>query len=243
MGENCCCGAPAAHGQDCALCGAKLIYSVRSVERECAVCHRRALSNAVCENGHFVCDECHARGSVAALEKLAGSAERDPVKLFLDCVAMPAVHLHGPEHHAIVPCVLLTAYRNNGGELDFARALAEGWKRGREIPGGACGYLGVCGAAAGAGIYASIVTGSAPLNAAAWAAPQRLTARCLERIADVGGPRCCKRTGRLALEEAAAFTEEEWGVAMPVSRPPCAYSERNRECLRGRCPFYGGGEA
>ena len=30
---------------------------------------------------------------------------------------LPDVHLHGPEHHGVVPCVLLTAYRNCGGAL------------------------------------------------------------------------------------------------------------------------------
>ena len=107
--------------------------------------------------------------------------------------------MHGPEHHVIVPCVLLTAYRNNGGGIELEKALREAVRRASQVPGGACGYWGVCGAAAGAGIYLSILLGSNPVHKDAWPIPQRLVSDCLRAIADVGGPRCCKRTGRLAI--------------------------------------------
>mgnify|MGYP002869165356 CR=1 FL=1 len=67
-------------------------------------------------------------------------------------MALPQVHMHGPEHHGIVPCVLLTAYRNNGGEVDLPSSLREAVRRAKQVPGGTCGYWGACGAAIGAGI-------------------------------------------------------------------------------------------
>lgn len=115
--------------------------------------------------GHFVCDDCHSGGGAALLAFLQDSRERDPVKLFLNACALPGVHMHGPEHHGIVPCVLLTACANCGLELDLPAALAEAWARGKRLPGGSCGALGVCGAAAGAGIFASIACGASPLAA------------------------------------------------------------------------------
>ena len=72
-----------------------------------------------------------------------------------------------------------------------------------------------------------------------WAIPQKLAAQCLEKNAEIGGPRCCKRTGRIAIECAAAFSEKEFGVAMPVSRPRCGFSPWNTECIRERCPYFG----
>ncbi len=174
------------------------------------------------------------------LELLLRSDEKDPVALFLRVCSLDGVHLHGPEHHSIIPCVLLTAYRNCGGELDLSRALREAWKRGQKIAGGSCGFLGICGAASGAGIFASIVSGASPMTRDEWAIPQRLAAQCLEKNAEFGGPRCCKRTGRLAIECAAAFSEKEFGVAMPVSRPKCGFSVWNTECIRERCPFFPG---
>lgn len=224
--------------QDCAVCGSPLVYFDSERPMECVICHRIKRANAACESGHFVCDECHSGGGTAIMTFLQQSAEKDPIALLHAVFRMENVHLHGPEHHSIVPCVLLTAYRNCGGKLDYDRLLPEAWKRGQKIPGGSCGYLGVCGAAAGAGIFASIVSGATPLNGEAWAVSQKLTAACLEANAAIGGPRCCKRTTRLAVEQAAAFSEREFGVAMPVSRPVCAYPAQNHECIRERCPFF-----
>jgi hypothetical protein len=100
--------------------------------------------------------------------------------------------------------------------------------------------LGACGAAVGAGIYVSILTGATPLTADAWTLPQEMTMRCLGANVATGGPRCCKRTGRLAIEAAAKFTRERFGVELPVSRPACEFSGMNKECLKERCPFYCG---
>ena len=44
------------------------------------------------------------------------------------------LRMHGPEHHGIVPCVLLTACANCGLELDLPAALAEAWARGKRLP-------------------------------------------------------------------------------------------------------------
>ena len=48
---------------------------------------------------------------------------------------LPSVHMHGPEHHAIVPCVLLTAFRNNGEHMDYDAALSEICKRATQAAG------------------------------------------------------------------------------------------------------------
>lgn len=233
----CCCG-EADSSQNCMICGKPLIYFQKEQLLECCVCHKLKAANAQCEDGHFVCDECHAGGGAAILDLLQHSREQDPVALFLRVCAQTEVHLHGPEHHSIVPCVLMTAYHNCGGEIEYEQCLLEAWTRGKKVPGGACGFLGVCGAAAGAGIFASIVSEATPLTADEWSIPQRLTARCLDAMTDIGGPRCCKRTGRVAIECAVKFSEKYFGIHMPVSRPACTFSHRNRECLRESCPYY-----
>jgi len=227
------------HKSGCCICGKPLRYEEKGSYRICAVCGKTYESNAVCEDGHFVCDSCHASGSADLLSFLRDCREPDPIRLFLQAAGLSGVHMHGPEHHILVPCVLLTAFRNNGGTLAYADAMEEAVKRGRQVPGGFCGFWGVCGAAAGAGIYASIVTDSSPLNAEAWGIPMRVTAACLERLAEIGGPRCCKRTGRIAIETAAAFTEKQFGIFMPLSRESCTFCGGNAECLRERCPYYG----
>lgn len=236
----CCCGGSSKKDErkNCIICGKPLVYFSAEKMMECRVCHQVKPANAACEDGHFVCDECHSGGGAAILDLLRSSDEKDPIALLHQVVKLEEVHLHGPEHHSIVPCVLITAYHNCGGNIDFDSCLTEAWTRGQKICGGSCGFLGVCGAAAGAGIFASIVSGATPLTPEQWSIPQRLTAECLNELTEVGGPRCCKRTSRIAIECAADFSEKEFGVSMPVSRPNCAYWAWNNECIRHRCPYF-----
>ena len=238
---SCCCengGSSKDRLENCVVCGKPLVYFSEEKLLQCHICGKMKPANAACGDGHFVCDECHSSGGAAVLDYLLNSSERDPMVLFLQVCQLDGVHLHGPEHHSMVPCVLLTAYRNCGGKLDLQTALPEGWKRGQKLVGGACGFLGVCGAASGAGIFASIVSGATPLTPRQWSIPQKLTAACLEAMTKIGGPRCCKRTGRIAIECAAQFSGKEFGVPLPCSQPKCDYSGRNRECIRRRCPFF-----
>ena len=230
---------PERHETGCLLCGAPLVYEREAVPRRCALCGEKFLSNCACAQGHYVCDRCHTAGlDRGFLPRLIQNLERDPLALLEDLFLRPEVHLHGPEHHSLVPCVLLTAYRNCGGEIDLPAALARALERGKQVPGGTCGYWGACGAAIGAGIYMSVLTDSDPLAEKVWDIPLRLTARCLEAIAALGGPRCCKRTSRIAVQEAARFTAEQLGVVMPLGRAVCGQHRKNKECIRKRCPFY-----
>ena len=236
--KPCCCGEESKFA-DCMVCGKPLVYWNEARPLRCSICGKEFESNCACEDGHFVCDACHEAGSAAFfLPYLLASDEKDPLELFEQVVALPKVHMHGPEHHGIVPCVLLTAYRNNGGELELDKALREALRRASQVPGGSCGYWGVCGAAAGAGIYMSVLLGSNPLHKEAWPFPIELSCACLGAIAAVGGPRCCKRTGRLSIEKAAEKTAEWLGVEMPLSKVVCSHFRQNRECLGRDCPYF-----
>ncbi len=230
---------PTGEHRDCMLCGRPLVYEKEARRRVCAVCGAEELSPVACESGHFVCDACHSAGlDRFFVPMLLHSREKNPQLLLEQVMALPQVHMHGPEHHAIVPCVLLTAFHNNGGGNDLKTDLSVALQRGRGVPGGVCGYWGVCGAAAGAGIYLSVLTGSSPVNESAWAFPQILVARCLERNAQIGGCRCCKRTSRTAVHEAVVYTRELLGVDMPETPVQCRYPEQNRECLGRLCPYF-----
>lgn len=224
--------------ENCIICGNPLVYFDEMKILRCAICGKEASANASCEAGHFVCDDCHSGGGVGILAFLMQSEGKDPIELFAQVCSMSEVHMHGPEHHSIVPCVLLTAFHNNGGDIELEKALPEAWKRGKGIPGGACGFMGCCGSAVGAGIFASIICRSTPLAGDVWHIPQELTADCLKAIAAVGGPRCCKRDGRLSIGQAVKFAKEHFGIDMPVSHPDCTFSGKNSECLDKRCPYH-----
>jgi hypothetical protein len=226
---------------NCLICGSPLRY-LQSAERlRCARCGAEAWANALCSAGHFVCDECHAGDIDERLKRLCLEATTtDPIAILETAFALRQVHMHGPEHHRIVPCALLAAYRNAGGELDLAQALDEALKRGRSVPGGSCGYWGACGAAIGAGIFASLATGTTPLSEGTWGLISSLVAQCLAENAKIGGPRCCKRTSFTAVRLSAEFAREHLGVDMGMpQRILCAHSHRNGECKGRACPYFG----
>ena len=174
------------------------------------------------------------------MEYCSSADSKNPVEMAMAMMDDKSIFPNGPEHHTLVGAALLAAYKNAGGDLDLPRALAEMRNRSMSVPGGTCGLWGTCGAAVSAGMYWSIVSGSTPMTRGPWAETQRLTSRILARLADLGGPRCCKRTGFVALQEAAAYTAELRGIEMEMpERITCRYFHRNRECLRAGCPFFG----
>ena len=64
-----------------------------------------------------------------------------------------------------------------------------------------------------------------------------MTARSLERIGEIGGPRCCKRDSYLSILEAIDFARETWGVEMTRRTPVCTRCGQNNQCIGKRCPF------
>ena len=177
----------------CLICGNQIIIQEKESEHTCSLCHKNFLSSTVCSDGHYICDDCHT-DSHEFITLLLNTKETDPTKLFCQIENLQSVHMHGPEHHSIIPCVLLTAYKNCGGNIDLLSSLNMALKRGKQAPGGICGFWGTCGASIGAGIYGSIVTNSSPLNSKSWYKPQKLVSRVLDRICQENAVRCCKRT-------------------------------------------------
>ena len=224
----------------CLICGEPLVYYETAREMTCVYCGRTFPSNAACEAGHFVCDACHSRKAVENILAYCGTCEsRDPIAIAKALMADPFVHMHGPEHHVLVGAALLTAWHNSGGQGDFPAALAELARRGEQVPGGACGFWGCCGAAVSAGIFFSVAAGATPLAGESWGLANRATAAALQAIGDIGGPRCCKRDSFTAILQAADLCRRELGVDMEIpERVVCGFFPQNRECLGRRCPYH-----
>jgi len=226
----------------CLLCGAPLVYLDRAEEMRCGLCGKAYPSRARCEKGHFVCDACHGEeGSFAVLEGCLRTGSRDPVAIAKELMADPRIHMHGPEHHVLVASCLLAACKNAGAAMNWPEMLLEAIRRGKEVPGGACGFWGCCGAAISAGIAVSVLTGATPLEGETWGLSNRMTARCLSAIGSLGGPRCCKRDSLTALLTGTDFLREELGIQL--DRPEeirCGFFSRNAQCIGKRCPYFPG---
>lgn len=224
----------------CLVCGQPLQYFREAREMECSVCHGKFKSYASCKQGHYVCDACHEKKGLEAVMRECGeSGSKDPIHIIQTVMQDPYLYMHGPEHHVLVGAALLTAYHNAGGELDLAAALREMEARGSGYPGGACGLWGCCGAAVSTGIFVSIVTGATPLSGKPWSLANQMTARALDAVAQLGGPRCCKRNSFTAAQEAVLFTQENLGVSMKLpEKIVCRFSDENKECIGKKCPYY-----
>ena len=223
--------------EECLICKAPLEYLESDVMMECALCHKKELSKARCVKGHYVCDECHSKGVADIVGLCLNETSKDPIAIMDKMMQMPFCHMHGPEHHTMVGAALLTAYKNAGGEIDLHNALMQMILRGKQVPGGVCGFWGACGAGISTGIFLSIVNKSSPLNTEVWGMGNRMTSAALLKIGEIDGPRCCKRDSFTAILAAIDFVKEHMGVEMERNIPVCTYSSKNAQCLGKKCPY------
>lgn len=228
------------HRSDCLICGKELVYQSRTDRYECFYCKGKFDSTVTCADGHFVCDECHASDSRDIITRYCiETSEKDPIAMALALMRHKSVYMHGPEHHFIVPAVLLSAYYNVRGDPDAKlKKVQEAGKRSKRVLGGFCGFWGDCGAAVGTGIFLSLITDTTPLSTDTWRLSNLMTAKALMTIAEHGGPRCCKRNSFLAIREAVSFLKKHMDVDLPVIQDlVCEFNDMNQECLGADCPF------
>ncbi len=225
---------------NCLVCGSDLVYSTNSNKSECYYCKKVYESNVKCAKGHFICDNCHNLPASKLIKQFCiNSQSEDPLVTALILMRNPQVKMHGPEHHFLVPAVLLSAYYNlKKDEEKKTEKIEESEKRAKNILGGFCGYYGDCGAAVGTGIFISLITGATPLSKHEWKLSNMMTAKSLFSIANVGGPRCCKRTAFLSIIQAIDFLSENFSIENMNKNVKCEFNSLNKECIRDSCPFY-----
>lgn len=231
------------HTRDCIICGKELIYFDDYIELECMYCHKRYISNVSCIDGHYVCDTCHSVDAIELIENYCRETSKtNPIDMAIELMKNPSIHMHGPEHHFLVPAVLITSYYNTLDKKDDKiKKLAVAKMRAKDVKGGFCGFYGDCGAAVGTGIYVSIILGASPLSKESWGLANLMTGTSLISLASIGGPRCCKRNSFTAIREAAIFTDEHFNVKLydyENYSPVCSFNLKNNECLKGECPYY-----
>ena len=223
----------------CLVCGEEIVYLDHTEEMICYYCQKSFPSQSRCQNGHFVCDNCHAEDHIRFIEKFALQTKlRDPVEILLTMKKSPLFPLHGPEHHALVPAVFLIAYRNQGGEVSFDE-IKEAIRKGSTIPGGTCAFWGACAAALGIGIAYGVILKTSPLSEEKRGAGQEVVSAILKDIAALNAPRCCQRESYLSIVKGCEFS----GKYLPQQvittfSYSCEQKHLNRECIDTRCPLF-----
>ncbi|OPY39163.1 MAG: hypothetical protein A4E35_00397 [Methanoregula sp. PtaU1.Bin051] len=229
------------HRSVCRVCGDRLEYGTVPGRATCYFCGESHETETICRQGHFVCDRCRRAPAEEIISSYCRTTtETDPIAIARTLMNTPQVKMHGPEHHFLVPAVLLAAYYNVTGTPDLKmKKIEQARSRAELIKDGFCGSHGDCGAAVGTGIFVSLATGATPLSREEWRLSNLVTAKSLEAIAMHGGPRCCKRNAFLAILAAVDFVREHFGIEIPVRKPvTCGFSALNEECLTRDCLFY-----
>ena len=226
---------------NCLLCGSPLVYSLESWIRTCELCKGQFESEAACGQGHFVCNTCHSSSANELIEAVCvHSTSTKPVEMAISLMNAPSISMHGPEHHFLVPAVLLATYYNQiGNTQEKERKIKVARQRAGNVLGGFCGFYGACGAGVGTGIFISLITDSTPLSQETWGLANQMTAESLRCIGALGGPRCCKRDTFMALKTAKKFVRQKFQVTLDVPDSiTCEFNEFNQECLEEKCPFH-----
>ena len=227
------------HTSGCMVCGSKLVYTNEVKDKTCHYCGSQTKTNSKCSKGHFICDSCHQQEGGKIIRQIClNTKATDLLSLLTTLRSHPAVPMHGPEHHAMMPGIILAVYRNCGGRLDV-ESISAGIDRGSKVPGGACGFWGTCGAAIGAGISAALILDATPLTPNPRHQAQAFTAKILTAIAEITGGRCCQRETWLALTHTARLSKEFFGVQMHADTAlHCDQYMKNQECIRKQCPLW-----
>ncbi len=239
--EECCPAAPLNFqtGRDCLVCGEPLVYFESETRMNCHACGKIHQTPVCCRNEHFVCDDCHQAPALTAIRKnCTETGETDMIRLLDHIRRQPGINLHGPEHHAMVPGIILATYRNLGGQVNRSDIL-KAVNQGSRVPGGTCGLWGACGAAIGVGIGFSILLQSTPLQGKARQQVMQACSRILAGLGEIPAPRCCQRETWLALKEASRLSERFLPLALQADFTlKCRQYEINRECVRRQCPLW-----
>jgi hypothetical protein len=229
------------HKSGCLVCGGALRYEESNVARRCFYCGAEESTNVACGSDHYVCDHCHSGSANDLIQRYCSTTESTaPMAMAITLMRSPHLKMHGPEHHFLVPAVLLAAYYNRVRAADGIKAkkIAIARRRAEDIKGGFCGFYGNCGAAVGTGIFLSVMTEATPLFRKEWRLSNLMTAESLLAIANHGGPRCCKRDTFLAIRCAVAMLRREFQIDLDIAEPVVwEFSPLNKECTQDACPF------
>ena len=161
----------------------------------------------------------------------------NPYEIFHTIAQKDFVSIHGPEHHVLDGACILTAFHNAGGDIDLYATLQKLMNEGLRMPGAVCGLWGVCGAVMSIGAALAIIDGTGPLSAEDWGSHMEYTSAALARLAQTGGPRCCKRDAMFSMEEAVGYIKTHYGIELDMLPIKCDFSLHNAQCIGKKCPY------
>jgi len=221
----------------CRMCGCDLIE--KNAIGQCTYCGHRETSDWHCPAGHYTCESCRTATAEALIERTCLASDlKDPLELAELILKHPAFPPYGAEHHLLAAPVLLASLRNRGLAGVSDASIRQAIARLQDIPELICATRGDCGAAASAGTVVSILRKATIRSDEERSAALRATAAALVRIADHGGPRCCRQS----VFDTIHATWERLQVELhlePLSARACERTEALKDCKTMRCSYFG----
>lgn len=172
--------------------------------------------------------------------------EKDPIVIYENAIekmrkewaASENLPFHGPWHHGMVPAILLQAIQNNGYDVEDWQ-IHEAFQRGMKIPGGGCGFCGVCGAASGLGIALSLLQNSNPFTGEERKKALIGASKAIEKVAKLGGVRCCRLSTYITVDTAIQELKK-FDINLPDHEVNgrCTVHDQNQDCHGKKCPYY-----
>lgn len=220
----------------CPICGE--ILEEHDGSTECMYCGKEEEAEFMCPDGHFQCEECRLADAKELIERTCRDhGGTDPFELASLMMKHSSFNPHGIEHHLLVAPVILTVCKNLGVDIP-ERKIKTAMRRVEDIPYGACGSRGACGACESAGTAVSLITGASFKSDKERSLTLKATANSLEKLSELGGPRCCKQSVYAAIEETFSLLEEEYDLSS-IEEHTCPFSDDIEDCKEERCPYYG----
>ncbi len=220
----------------CRICKSELIEEARP--ERCTYCELEETGAWHCPQAHYVCEACRTAQACTLIERTCLRTRlTGPQALAGLILKHPSMPAYGPEFHLLAAPVLLAVLRNRGvagiGDETIRGAMA----RLDGLPEAACATRGECGAAVSAGVVLSWLRRATTGSDAPRSDALRATAAALCRIADHGGPRCCRQSVFDTIRVAWGLVADELGLE---ALPPweCDFSGRLPDCKRERCPYH-----
>ena len=64
----------------------------------------------------------------------------------------------------------------------------------------------------------------------------KFTSMVLDKMSEIGGPRCCKRNAYISMLTAIEFVKK-YNIYLDYEEIKCNFTSKNSQCIGKRCPF------
>ncbi len=200
------------------------------------------MSDYICPNGHYVCENCRLAAPPEIIESVCRiSNETNPFKIAELIMNHASFNQHGAEHHSVAAPCILTAVRNMKLADIADNQITSAVKRTNNIPYGACAGRGDCGAGLGGAVAVSIILGARYSSDTERSLVLKTAGETMILLSSMGGPRCCKQAVYASIHTGFKSILEYYNQDYPafMHNIRCMFLDKISDCKKDRCPYLG----